>query len=148
MTFIFYLLQIQMGKLVKILVKVFVYPAFLWWHLANFCFLYSKYFSICRYEYSHTTNRLWRKNRAGSNSPLGQILPVCAGVDLNRNFGHHWGTLSLDPRVGTKMLCLETYMGSKPFSEKESRAIRRFIMSQPSGTFEVIYNILERAWKE
>jgi murein tripeptide amidase MpaA len=31
------------------------------------------------YEYSHTRDRLWRKNRKGG----GQ----CAGVDLNRNFG-------------------------------------------------------------
>ena len=30
-------------------------------------------------------------------------------------------------------------MGAKPFSEAESTAIRRFIMSYPSGTFEVIY---------
>ena len=92
-----------------------------------------------RYEYTHTTNRLWRKNRAGSRSALGQLLPVCAGVDLNRNFGYHWGGVSLDPRRGTQLLCLETYMGAKPFSEAESTAIRRFIMSYPSGTFEVIY---------
>ncbi|KAJ8927854.1 hypothetical protein NQ314_019656 [Rhamnusium bicolor] len=31
------------------------------------------------YEYTHTIDRLWRKNRARS----GQ----CAGTDLNRNFG-------------------------------------------------------------
>ncbi len=57
---------------------------------------------------------------------------------LNRNFGYHWGGVSLDPRRGTQLLCLETYMGAKPFSEAESTAIRRFIMGYPSGTFEVI----------
>lgn len=31
------------------------------------------------YEYSHTTDRLWRKNRARPG--------FCAGTDLNRNFG-------------------------------------------------------------
>lgn len=31
------------------------------------------------YEYTHTTDRLWRKNRKGSGR--------CAGIDLNRNFG-------------------------------------------------------------
>ena len=66
-------------------------------------------------------------------------MPLCAGVDLNRNFGYHWGAVSLDPRRGTPLLCLETYMGAKPFSEKESEAIRRFIMGYPSGTFEVIF---------
>ena len=90
-----------------------------------------------RYEYTHTTNRLWRKNRAGSKDVLGMLLPLCAGVDLNRNFGYHWGGVSLDPRRGTSLLCLETYMGSKPFSEEESKAIRRFIQSKPVGTFEV-----------
>lgn len=32
------------------------------------------------YEYSHTTDRLWRKNRSGKGR--------CAGIDLNRNFGY------------------------------------------------------------
>ena len=91
-----------------------------------------------RYEYSHTTNRLWRKNRAGSNSALGKLMPPCTGVDLNRNFGYRWGAFSLDPRVGSRLTCLETYMGTRPFSEPETTAIRRFIMGQPSGTFEVL----------
>ena len=65
------------------------------------------------------------------------LLPLCAGVDLNRNFGYRWGGVSLDPRRGTSLLCLETYMGSKPFSEAESNAIRNFIQSKPAGTFEV-----------
>ena len=91
----------------------------------------------CSYEYSHTTNRLWRKNRAQGNSLVGKILPVCAGVDINRNFGYRWGGFSIDPRKGSKLLCLETFMGAKPWSEPESRAIRRFILSQPADTFEV-----------
>lgn len=35
------------------------------------------------YEYSHTVDRLWRKNR----SPNG----FCIGTDLNRNWGYKWG---------------------------------------------------------
>lgn len=31
------------------------------------------------YEYSHTTDRLWRKNRSRPG--------ICSGTDLNRNFG-------------------------------------------------------------
>lgn len=31
------------------------------------------------YEYSHVRDRLWRKNRAKTG--------ICAGTDLNRNFG-------------------------------------------------------------
>ena len=40
-----------------------------------------------RYEYSHTTDRLWRKNRNPNPSTFG----FCPGVDLNRNFGYKWG---------------------------------------------------------
>jgi hypothetical protein len=38
------------------------------------------------------------------------------GVDLNRNFGHDWA-----PLTG------EYYSGTKPFSEPESRALKRFL---------------------
>ena len=38
------------------------------------------------YEYSWTTNRLWRKNR---NPNIGSS---CVGTDLNRNFGFKWLT--------------------------------------------------------
>ena len=40
----------------------------------------------CRYEYSHTVDRLWRKNR----NPNPLTLGLCPGVDLNRNFGYKW----------------------------------------------------------
>ena len=48
----------------------------------------------------------------------------CKGVDLNRNFGYHWGGYgaSNDP-------CKETYRGPSSFSEPESRAIRNFLLS-------------------
>ena len=62
-----------------------------------------------RYEYTHTEDRMWRKNRAKTPSLLN-ILGTCMGVDLNRfvvnhlhcqtcgwqehclrNFGYKWG---------------------------------------------------------
>ena len=62
-----------------------------------------------RYEYTHTEDRMWRKNRAKTPSLLN-ILGSCRGVDLNRffiknlplrnerqqhyclrNFGYKWG---------------------------------------------------------
>ena len=48
------------------------------------------------YEYSRTTDRMWRKTRSGSGS--------CIGVDPNRNWGYKWGGqgASRDP-------CRETY---------------------------------------
>nr|XP_023027547.1 carboxypeptidase B-like [Leptinotarsa decemlineata] len=71
------------------------------------------------YEYSHTVDRLWRKNRARS----GQ----CAGTDLNRNFGYRWGG-----QGSSKNPCTETYGGSGPFSEPETRAVQQFITGNPA----------------
>ncbi|XP_023344616.1 carboxypeptidase B [Eurytemora carolleeae] len=84
------------------------------------------------YEYTHTDNRMWRKNRSKDSSLLN-ILTNCIGVDLNRNFGFSWGDIGLmdAPQMGTPLPCLETYIGSAPFSEQETQAVRDFILSQP-----------------
>ena len=71
------------------------------------------------YEYSRTGSgqaRFWRKNRAQINGSK------CIGVDLNRNFGFHWGEagVSDDP-------CSDIYCGSAPFSEVETRNIKVYL---------------------
>ena len=38
------------------------------------------------YEHTHTTDRLWRKNKAKN-------IDGTVGVDLNRNWPNHWGTV-------------------------------------------------------
>ncbi|XP_047473626.1 carboxypeptidase A4-like [Penaeus chinensis] len=66
------------------------------------------------YEYSHTTDRLWRKNRrANSGSD-------CAGVDLNRNFDKAFGL----PSGSSDDPCSLIYHGAKAFSEPETRGLR------------------------
>lgn len=85
------------------------------------------------YEYSHTTDRMWRKTRnnnsrpalkkfASSSSKLRQDDEECAGADINRNFNHQWrkAGASKDP-------CSGSFAGMKPFSEPETRALSRFI---------------------
>ncbi|XP_071439408.1 carboxypeptidase B-like [Hetaerina americana] len=101
------------------------------------------------YEYSHTTDRLWRKTRSKSSDAADEddsaasgeasgrsatrrsrrrgarvFWEQCEGVDINRNWDFHWGGrgASDDP-------CDETYSGSKPFSEPETRAIADFLMN-------------------
>ncbi|XP_069988693.1 carboxypeptidase B [Penaeus vannamei] len=68
------------------------------------------------YVYSWHHDRLWRKNRAPSS------VPECFGVDLNRNFDFYWGGVQAgrDP-------CSDLYQGSNPFSEPESRALRKAV---------------------
>ncbi|XP_028025604.1 carboxypeptidase B-like [Bombyx mandarina] len=78
------------------------------------------------YEYTHTHDRMWRKNRARYGE--------CVGVDLNRNFSYGWGEKgeegsSEDP--GNIF-----YRGPKPFSEPETAALRRLI-TKSSTPFKV-----------
>merc|ERR1712156_615947 len=61
------------------------------------------------YEYSRSSDRYWRKNRAENHGSS------CKGVDLNRNFGFHWG----ESGVSTSP-CSDIYLGSAPFSEVET----------------------------
>ncbi|KAJ8687276.1 hypothetical protein QAD02_023070 [Eretmocerus hayati] len=68
------------------------------------------------YEYTFRSDRLWRKNR-GNPEKGGS----CVGVDLNRNFGYKWGGMGT-----SKQPCRETYHGTGPFSEPETRAIKNF----------------------
>lgn len=65
------------------------------------------------YEYTHVTDRLWRKNRKGFG---------CIGTDLNRNFGYHWGG-----KGSSRYPCSDIYRGSAAFSEPESKAVSDFI---------------------
>ena len=87
-----------------------------------------------RYEYSHTTDRFWRKNRSPRRKTLSSLFRTCHGVDLNRNFGFHWGdfhgSIFSDHRTGSQLSCVETYSGPQAFSELETRAIRDFVESK------------------
>ena len=64
------------------------------------------------YEYSWTTNRLWRKNRRLNSG--GSY-----GVDLNRNWGWQWGGAGASTSQSN-----DTYRGTSAFSEPETRAYR------------------------
>ena len=67
------------------------------------------------YEYSRTTDRMWRKNRRKNSGSK------CDGVDLNRNFEMGFGTAS------SGNPCDDTYRGTEAFSEPESAALRDYI---------------------
>ncbi|MEW6070223.1 MAG: M14 family metallopeptidase, partial [Candidatus Thermoplasmatota archaeon] len=71
-----------------------------------------------------------RKNREPNYGPLGNPLPNCYGVDLNRNYGYKW-ELFRDPRYRVHYLGTtsndpysDTYRGEEPFSEAETVAIK------------------------
>jgi hypothetical protein len=70
--------------------------------------------------YVESGNVLWRKNRRPSQAGS------CIGVDPNRNYGFMWG---IDDIGSTGNPCGQTYRGTGPFSEYETRAIRDLVMS-------------------
>ncbi|XP_042242037.1 carboxypeptidase B-like [Homarus americanus] len=75
------------------------------------------------YIYTWTKDRLWRKNRA-TTSEIG-----CVGVDLNRNFGFHFGESGTSPKP-----CSTVYHGPVAFSEPESQALRDTLQQESSRT--------------
>jgi len=73
------------------------------------------------YDYTHTTDRLWRKNRQ-PNPGSG-----CAGTDLNRNYGYAWSGPGASGNP-----CSETYYGSSAFSGPELHGLRDILQGLAS----------------
>jgi len=63
---------------------------------------------------------MWRKNKR-DNDGDGVFSRGADGVDLNRNYGYHWGE---DDIGSSPDFSSGTYRGTSPFSEPETRAIR------------------------
>jgi carboxypeptidase A1 len=72
-------------------------------------------FNIDGYDFSHTSNRLWRKSREG---PVGG----CYGTDLNRNYPYGWSGPGASPQP-----CSDTYYGSAPSSTWEVYSEEQFL---------------------
>ncbi|MFH8611248.1 M14 family zinc carboxypeptidase [Streptomyces sp. NPDC018029] len=75
------------------------------------------------YDYTHAAdgNRQWRKNLRDIDGN-GKIAPG-DGVDLNRNFAYKWG---YDNEGSSPNPSSETYRGTGPMSEPETKALDRF----------------------
>jgi murein tripeptide amidase MpaA len=74
------------------------------------------------YEYTFTDERLWRKNLR-DNDGDNQIT-IADGVDINRNFDSHWGS---DDEGSSPVWSDQTYRGSAPNSEPETKAVVKFV---------------------
>ncbi len=73
----------------------------------------------------------WRKNRrslTGVTVPVVQKNPDAYGVDPNRNYAFLWG----DQQGGSSGIPIEqTYRGTAPFSEPETRNVRTLLLARP-----------------
>ncbi len=76
------------------------------------------------YQYTFDHERLWRKNLR-DNDGDGEIT-TADGVDLNRNFGAHWG---LDDEGSSPVWSDGTYRGTAPNSEPENQAVVDFVLA-------------------
>ncbi|KAL4720710.1 hypothetical protein ACJJTC_009428 [Scirpophaga incertulas] len=68
------------------------------------------------YLWTHTENRLWRKNRRPVDSEFG--------VDLNRNWNINWLGIGASSNPA-----MDNYAGTGPFSEPETRSLSEYIRS-------------------
>jgi len=83
--------------------------------LDNVNVIYIPIVNVDGFIYSHTNNRMWRKNRRGGY-----------GVDLNRNWKAGWGIGSSTSRTS------EVYRGEAPNSENENKAIHDYFIANPN----------------
>jgi len=95
------------------------------------------------YEYVINGHTDWRKNRRPIDTDADGIIDGI-GVDLNRNYAHHWGEagISRDPTS-------DIYCGPYAFSENETRAIRNLVLSHDfvfSVSFHSYGQIIYHPW--
>lgn len=75
----------------------------------------------------------WRKNTNAGNL-FFDVGPYGAGVDLNRNYAHHWGEGGASTRPQDP-----TFRGAGPGSEPETQAVMKLASSRPF-TFLMTYH--------
>lgn len=77
-------------------------------YLDSLDFIFVPIFNPDGYDYSWTTDRLWRKNRQPTS------IDECPGIDIDRSFGFQWAQSHEFP-------CSESYNGKVPFEALESQ---------------------------
>ncbi|MGH2653412.1 MAG: M14 family zinc carboxypeptidase [Actinomycetota bacterium] len=87
------------------------------------------------YEFTFTTERLWRKNTRDNNGD--GVITNGDGVDLNRNYPEHW---NYDEEGSSSQFSSETYRGTAPGSEPEAAANMDLIENMGDFRFAVSYH--------
>jgi Zinc carboxypeptidase len=87
------------------------------------------------YEYTFTTERLWRKNLRDNDG--NNVIDSSDGVDLNRNYPEHW---NYDEEGSSSVISSQTYRGTAPASEPETEADIGLIENMADFKFAVSYH--------
>jgi hypothetical protein len=87
-----------------------------------------------QYTFQSPDTRLWRKNLRDNNG--SGTIEVGDGVDPNRNYPEHW---NYDQEGSSDVQSSDTYRGTGPASEPETRAITR-LLGNVGFSFQVNYH--------
>ena len=87
------------------------------------------------YEYTFTTERLWRKNLQDNDD--NNIINNADGVDVNRNYPEHWGW---ENERSSSVPSNETYRGENPGSEPETQSNMHLVERMADFKFAVSYH--------
>jgi len=94
--------------------------------LDNFDFYILPVLNVDGYSFSHSNERLWRKNRQPNTGS------TCIGTDLNRNYAYEWG------KGGTSSNpCSDIFLGRTPASTPEVAAVTSYLSKLPGLVFFV-----------
>ncbi|KAF9087413.1 Carboxypeptidase A4 [Mortierella sp. AD031] len=87
------------------------------------------------YVYTWEHNRMWRKNRQPTS------IPICPGIDPNRNWGHMFGTggSSANP-------CNEGYHGPEAFAALEAKMMSDFILKRKNVVAYIDFHSYSQLW--
>lgn len=89
--------------------------------LDNYDIIICPILNVDGYDYTWTTDRMWRKTR----SPNGKS--PCVGTDPNRNWAFHWGEAGASPQA-----CSDSYQGPSAASEIEVQNVQNYLYAHKS----------------
>eukprot|EP00927_Polykrikos_kofoidii_P065049 TRINITY_DN60845_c0_g1_i1.p1 TRINITY_DN60845_c0_g1~~TRINITY_DN60845_c0_g1_i1.p1 ORF type:complete len:491 (+),score=44.19 TRINITY_DN60845_c0_g1_i1:114-1586(+) len=89
--------------------------------------------------YVHTweVDRMWRKTRSNRTSRHRCPPDGVSGVDANRNWGYKWGVTKFK-RYSSELKdpCSDVYIGPRPVSEPEVRAVVEYVTTRQQRYFD------------
>lgn len=90
--------------------------------LKHFDFVFIPVLNPDGYDYTWTTDRLWRKTRQQTT------LPFCPGIDIDRSFPFGW-----DADVQTDNPCSESYAGEHPLQAIEAHHLAEWAKNETAN---------------